>query len=193
MSKDNIQDVQQLLVKLAHIANQIEARSADSLRRIDASTSALNQGVQRLGGGAERFAQQATQAIGERAQTVIAQGASQALEQFNTQLKQCAGQVKWAADAMGEQSRVLTRAQNTLVWKGLIALTIGSLLAAGGSAFVAWKSMREIKQAEFSASILRATRSGTLTVCGQDSALCVRVGRKPRHAGAQNEYLLVEE
>ena len=39
-------------------------------------------------------------------------------------------------------------------------LTIGSLLAAGGSSYIAWKSMREIRRAEFGQDILQATQSG---------------------------------
>jgi len=88
---------------------------------------------------------------------------------------------------------MLTHAQRALVWKGLIALTIGSLLAAGGSAYVAWNSMREVRQAEFGTAILRATRSGALTACGEERALCVRVGRQSRRVGDRGEFLLVED
>ncbi|MDL9998358.1 hypothetical protein QTI24_07100 [Variovorax sp. J22P240] len=193
MNTDNIESVQQLLVKLAHIASQIEARSADAMRRIEATTGAMHQGVERLDGGVERFTQQATQAISHGSQAAVAQGAHQALERFNQELEQSTGRAKWAADALGEQRRSLALAQRGLIWKGLIALTIGSLLAASGSAFVAWQSMREIRKAEFGTSILRATRSGALSVCGEERALCVKVGPRPRRAAGRGEYLLVEE
>lgn len=193
MKTDSTEEAQQLLVKLAHLASQIEAGSADALRRIEAGAAAMHQGVQRLDDGVERFAQQAMQAISQGSQAAVAQGASQALEAFNHQLQQSASHAKWAADALGEQRRTLTHAQRTLVWKGLIALTLGSLLAAGGSAYVAWSSMREVRQAEFGTAILRATRSGALTACGEEQALCVRVGQKSRRVGARGEFLLVDE
>ncbi len=189
---DSIQETGQLLVKLAHVARQIEARSAEALHRIEASTGAMQQGVQRLDGGVEHFTRQAMQAISQGSQAAVAQGAQQALAQFDHQLQQSTGEARSAADTLREQSRTASQAQRALIWNGLIALTIGSLLAAGGSAFVAWNSMREVRRAEFSAAILRATQSGTLTTCGNELALCVKVGEKPRRAGARGEYLLIE-
>lgn len=191
MKTDNIEEVQQLLVKLAHLASQIEARNADAMRRIEFATGAMHQGVQRLDDGSGRFTQEAMQAISHGSQAAVSEGARQALEEFNGTLEQTTERAKWAADALGEQRRVLALAQRSLVWNGLIALTIGSLLAAGGSAYVAWTSMREVRQAEFGTAILRATRSGTLTACGE--ALCVKVGQKARRAGARGEYVLVED
>ncbi|MBB3180273.1 hypothetical protein [Variovorax sp. Sphag1AA] len=188
----DIHETQQLIVKLAHIAREIESRSMDALNRIEASTGAMQQGVQRLHGGAERFTQQAMQAISNGSQAAVAQGAQQALGQFNQQLQQSTSHALSAADTLREQSRTVSRAQRALVWKALIALAIGSLLAAGGSAYVAWNSMREVRQAEFGTAILRATQSGTLTVCGKEQVLCVKAGEKPRRAGARGEYLLVE-
>ncbi len=192
MESHEIEEVKQLLIKLAVIANQIDARSADALQRIEASAGALDKGVHRLDAGVERFARQIMQAIGEQAHDVIAQGGGRAVDQFNTQLQQSAGNAKWAAEKMAEQRSLLTRAQNTLVWKGLIALTLGSLLAAGGSGYLAWKNTREIRQTEFATDILRATRTGALTRCGADNALCVRVGSKPKRVGAQAEYVILE-
>lgn len=193
MDSDNLDEVKQLLIKLAAIANQIDARNLDALRRIEASAGALDQGMQRFDTGAQHFVNQAVRLVGAQAHDVIAQGAGQAVDQFNTQLQQSAGRAKWAAETMGEQRRLLTQAQRMLVWKGLIALIIGSLLAAGGSSYLAWMSMREIKHAEFGADILRATQSGSLTRCGKNNALCVRVGKNPARVGAQGEYLLLEE
>ena len=191
-STSDIHETQQLIVKLAHIAREIESRSMDALNRIEASTGAMQQGAQRLHGGAERFTQQAMQAISHGSQAAVAQGAQQALGQFNHQLQQSTSQALSAADMLREQSRTVSRAQHALVWKALIALAVGSLLAAGGSAYVAWNSMREVRQAEFGTAILRATQSGALTVCGKEQALCVKVGEKPRRVGARGEYLLVE-
>ncbi|MBB3179473.1 hypothetical protein [Variovorax sp. Sphag1AA] len=175
----DIHETQQLIVKLAHIAREIESRSMDALNRIEASSGAMQQGAQRLHGGAERFTQQAMQAISHGSQAAVAQGAQQALGQFNHQLQQSTSHALSAADTLREQSRTAGRAQHALVWKALIALAIGSLLAAGGSA-------------EFGTAILRATQSGTLTVCGKEPVLCVKVGEKSRRAGERGEYVLVE-
>lgn len=85
---------------------------------------------------------------------------------------------------------MLTAAQGALVWKGLIALGIGSLLAALGCGFYAWHTLREVRQAEFSRDILRATQTGVLVPCGE-GALCIKVGAKPRRAGEKGEYMVL--
>jgi hypothetical protein len=76
-----------------------------------------------------------------------------------------------------------------LVWKGLGALIVGSLLAVGGSGYFAWKGMRQIEQAQFGADILRATQNGRLTRCGKD--LCVKLGKHPRHY--DGNYVLLQQ
>lgn len=92
---------------------------------------------------------------------------------------------------MERESKLLTSARRTLLWNGLIALLVGSLLVAGGAAWVAHKSMQEIAQAHFGKDILEATRSGAITRCG--GTLCVRVGKKPQRYGAHGEYVLLQE
>jgi type IV secretion system protein VirB8 len=124
---------------------------------------------------------------------VIVQGAGRAVYHFNTQLQQVAADAKSSAETMQEQQKIVARAQSMLVWKGLIALTIGSLLAAGGSSYLVWKNAQELRQAEFDVDILHATRSGSLTRCGEHNSLCVRVGKSPKRTGAQGEYLMLED
>lgn len=101
--------------------------------------------------------------------------------------------MQWAEKVAGVQTLQLTRAQTTLVWKSLLVLGLGSLLLAGTSIYIARDRMRVVRQAEFGADILHATRSGTITRCGKQEALCVRVGKTLRRAGAQGEYILLQE
>jgi len=72
-----------------------------------------------------------------------------------------------------------------------MALLIGSLLAAGGTAWIAHRSMQEIAQADFGKDILQATRDGSITRCGV--SLCVRIGKKPRYYGKEGEYVLLQD
>ena len=188
----NLDEVKQLLVKLAAIANHLDARNVEAVQRIENSAATLDQGRQRFNIGVEQLVGQTVQLLGDQAHHVIEQGAGKAVYQFNTQLQQSAASAKASAELMRDQQQVLARAQNTLVWKGLIALIIGSLLAAGGSSYLVWKNMQALKRAEFGAEILRATQLGNLTRCGKD-ALCVKVGKNPKRAGARGEYLVVED
>src|SRR3546814_1215764 len=90
---------------------------------------------------------------------------------------------------MDEQGKRLARMQGGLVWKPLVALTIGSLLAAGRSGYIAWKSMHEVRRAEFGQDILQATHTGVLTRCGD--ALCAKVGEQALRYGSHEEYVLL--
>ncbi len=192
MDRDGVGDTQQALLKLAHIATHLENRCREAVQRIDDSAHAMLHGAQRLGDGVEHFNLQAMAAIRQGAKTAVTDGAQAALVEVNRELETYASQARSAAGALGEQSRALNLAQRTLVWKGLLALAAGSLLIAGGSAYVARKSMQEIRRAEFSQAILQATQSGALTTCGKEQALCVKVGRKLRRADRNGDYVLVE-
>ena len=52
-----------------------------------------------------------------------------------------------------------------------------------------WRSQQEMKRAEFAQAILQATRSGAITMCGDE--VCVRVGNKPKRANADG-YVIAE-
>ncbi|MBW8824098.1 MAG: hypothetical protein JF567_07715 [Xanthomonadales bacterium] len=69
------------------------------------------------------------------------------------------------------------------------ALVVAAVIAAGGSAWMVWRSHRELQHAEFAQGILEATRSGAITMCGEQ--VCVRVGNKPKHASADG-YVIAE-
>lgn len=189
--RDELEALKQALLKTATIANQLDARSAQAVRQVEASTGMLDRGVQRLESGAARFAGEALQLIGEQARQSVGQGVAQALDDFNTQLQAGARAAQWAAQGMEEQRNRLARTQGGLVWKASVALAIGSLLAAGGSGYIAWNSMREVRRAEFGQDILQATRNGMLTRCGE--TLCAKVGKRPTRYGSSGEYVLLVE
>lgn len=192
MSGNHIEEAQQALLKLAHVASQIEGRCIDATQKLDASARSMLEGAQRLGDGVNHFNLQAMTAIRQGTQAAVTESAGTALTEMNRELEKYASLARAAASALGEQSQALSLAQRTLVWKGLLTLAAGSLLIAGGSAYVARKSMQEIRQAEFSQAILRATQSGALATCGKQEDLCVKMGPKPRRAGQHGEYVMVE-
>lgn len=188
---DEVDTVRQALTKLMAIADRLEARNTQTVQRIEAATVALDQGVNRLDGGGERFARSVLQVIGSNAQQALTQGAGQAVGEFRQQLQQSADSAQSAVHAMDEQCRGLTAARRTLVWNGLIALLIGSLLAVGGAAWIVHRSMQELAQAHFSQDILQATQHGAITRCGD--SLCAKVGKKPQRYGEDGQYMLLQE
>jgi len=188
---DEVEVLRQALTKLMAIADRLEERNAQTVERIEGATAALDRGVSRLDGSGERFAQSALQVIASNTQQAMAQGAGQVLSEFREQLQQSAEIARSAARAMDEQQRGLTVARRSLVWNGLTALLVGSLLAAGGAAWMVHASMQQMAQARFSQDILQATQRGAITRCGE--ALCVKVGSKPQRYGKNGQYLLLPE
>lgn len=182
--------LKQTVVRVAAIVDRLETRSDQAVQRIEAGVVVLDQSAQRLNGRGEQFAGEALHAIGAQAHQALGQSVARAAAEFGQQLHASAETAKWAAEALAEQRRLLTAAQSALVWKGLIALAIGSLLAAAGCGLFAWYSLREVRNAEFERDILRATQTGVLTPCG-DGALCIKVGRNPRRAGKDGEYVVL--
>src|SRR3546814_766339 len=122
--------LKQSLLKLATIANQLDARSAQAVQRVEASTNSLDQGMHRLESGATRLASEALQVIREQDRQAVTQGTAQALGELDSQLQTGIQAAQRAALDMDEQCKRLARMQGGLVWKALVALTIGSLLAA---------------------------------------------------------------
>lgn len=187
---DDVEAVRQALTKLMAIADRLEARNTQTVQRIEAAAVALDQGVSRLDGGGERFVQSALQVIGSNAQQAVTQGVGHAVGEFRQQLQQSADSAQSAAHAMDEQRRGLATARRTLVWNGLIALLLGSVLAAGGAAWMAHRSMQQMAQAHFGQDILQATQRGAITRCGD--SLCAKVGKKPQRYGKDGQYLLLQ-
>src|SRR5690349_12099604 len=162
MDGGNIDDVKQLLVKLAVIAEQLDTRSRGALQRIDASATALDRSARRWTEGGEDFSRRMMETIGTQARDSIAGATRLALVPMEGQLRQGIEAAKWAAEALAEQRKLLTHAQQSLVRRGLLALLVGSMLAACGSGYLAWRSMHN---APLGDEVLQAMRSGALGRC----------------------------
>ncbi|MDR7136103.1 hypothetical protein J2X06_003321 [Lysobacter niastensis] len=188
----NVETLKQTVVQVSTIVERLEARSAQAVQLLGGGVAVLEQGARRLNEGGERFAETALQAIRAQAHEAVVQGSGRAVGELQQQLQRSSDTAKWAADALAEQRRLLTAAQSTLIWKGLIALGMGSMLAAMGCGFYAWRTLRDVREAEFPRDILRATQSGVLVPCG-DGALCIKVGAKPKRAGKDGEYVVLTE
>jgi len=177
----------QMLVKLTFIAQQLDQRSEQAVRRVEAGSAALEGHARQLHEGGEHFARQALQVIGMQAQQVVADHIAQASSHLAGPLRDAAIAAQRAARDLDVQRAQLCRAQSTLVWKGLGALVVGSLLAVGGCGYFAWNSLRQIAQAQFGADILHATQDGSLTRCGKQ--LCVKTGPHPQRYG--HDYVVL--
>lgn len=183
--------LQDLALKLSAVADMLDQRSQLAMQ-------AAAQGGQQLQYVAQGFSQQGQQmadsvvaAISANARQSIEQGTAESLEQLKKQLRQASESAAQSAKLINDQAEALKKGQKQILWKASLALLVGSLLAAGGTAFIAWRSLQQFKRADFAEDVLEATRSGAITRCGD--ALCARVGEKPSKFGPKGEYVLLEQ
>jgi hypothetical protein len=186
----NPSEIEAYFVKLASYNQQQNERMEQAIQHMNAIGARLDESAGQLNAGGERFAEKALGIIAAEAQQVITDNVGQASKQLSSHLTDSARTAQQAAQGLQTQRTLLSRAQTALVWKGLGALIIGSVLAVGGSGYFVWKSMRQIEQANFGQDILQATQSGALNRCG--GMLCARVGKRPQRYGDGGDYVLLQ-
>lgn len=190
MEKNDREDsLKALAVRLAAIADDAGERSMQALEQAQRSAAQMDEASRRLNGSADRFASEALTIIGTRSEQAVAHGISRAMGDFERRATHSVERMKWASDAMAEQRRLLTKAQTSLVWKGLAALVLGALLAVGTSIYVAHAQLQKIEQSGFALDIARAMQSRSITRCGD--VLCVKAGKEQRRYPANTDYVLI--
>jgi hypothetical protein len=191
MGDGHVDDVKELVLKLAAIATQIDQRNRAGVQHIESGARLLDDAARRLQGGADQFANAVMQSVGRQVQGVVAERSAAGLDRFNEQLRASTGRVQWATEAMAEQRKLLGAAQRALVWKGLIALLIGSVLAACTAGWLFWQARQLGSDPSLASDVRQAIATGALTRCN-GGALCARTVAAP-HDGksARNEYVIV--
>lgn len=190
MGNGQLDDVKELVLKLAAIAGQIDQRNRAGVQHIESGVRLLDDAARRLQGGADQFANAVMQSVGKQVQGVVAEHSAAALDHFNEQLRTSTGRVQWATEAMAEQRKLLGATQRALVWKGLIALLIGSVLAAIAAGCLFWQARQIGGDPSLASDIRQAIATGALTRCN-GNRLCARtVTRDGKHT--QGEYVVVQ-
>lgn len=182
--------LQDLALKLAAVADMLDQRSGQAVQTAEQGAQQLRSTADTLARQHQQMTEQALAAIGGQAKQSIERGTAEALDQLRQQLRMASESAGQSARTIAEQAQALRSAQQGLVWKAGAALLAGAVLAAGGSAFIAWRSLQQLERAEFAGDVLEATRTGAITRCAD--ALCVRVGERPKKFGVRGEYVLLE-
>jgi hypothetical protein len=188
---DNVDAVAQALAKLMAITDRVDARNAQTVQRIEALAAAMEHATQRLDAGGERFAAAALQTIAGHAQQAMGQVVAQTVGPVELRLEHAANSASAAARAMDDELATMVTARRGLVWNGLLALLVGTLLALGATAWVVYRSGETLTQARLGQDIVQAMQRGTITRCGD--SLCAKVGKRLRRYGKDGEYLLLSE
>ena len=183
--------LQDLALKLSAVADMLDQRSQLAMQAAAQSGQQLQYVAQGLNQQGQQMADSVVAAISANAKQSIEQGAAESLQQLRQQLRQASESAARSAKLISDQAQALQSSQKQILWKASLALLVGSLLAAGGTAFIAWRSLHQFKRADFAEDVLEATRSGAITRCGD--ALCARVGEKPSKFGPKGEYVLLEQ
>ena len=188
---DNVDAIAQALTKLMAVTDRVDARNTQTVQRIETLAAAIEHGAQRLDAGGERFATAALQTIAFHARQAVGEVVAQTVGHVQDQMQQAANSASAAARAMDDELATMVTARRGLVWNGLLALLVGTLLALGATAWVVYRSGETLTQARLGQDIVQAMQRGTITRCGD--SLCAKVGKRLRRYGKDGEYLLLSE
>ncbi len=183
--------LQDLALKLAVVAEMLDQRSQQAVHAAAEGAQQLHYAAQGLNQQGQQMANVVVETLSAQAKQSIEHGAAESLEHLRQELRKASESAALSAKLISDQSKALQSSQKQILWKASLALLVGSLLAAGGTAFIAWRSLQQFKRADFAEDVLEATRSGAITRCGD--ALCARVGEKPNKFGPKGEYVLLEQ
>ena len=118
----------------------------------------------------------------ERASDVIERTAQVALQRSLAQMSAATQAAAWAAEALAEQRRLLTRAQRHFVVAGSAALLLASLLVSATAWYWIGQSRAEVDRNHADATLLRLVNGADLRTCG--ARLCANVeGGSALHDG----------
>lgn len=184
---DDIEAVKQLLLKLAVIADRLDARSEQAVQGVEAGATTLTQSAHRLESGAGQFARQALQAIGEQAHQAIAHNADHAITAFEGRLQHAADNANRTADALANQHARLAKSQKSLVAASVTALLVGSLLAVGGTWLWVKHSRDQVARQQVEARLLSAINASDIVLCA-DGRLCVNIDDQGKRQGDRRQY-----
>lgn len=183
--------IQDLALKLAAVVDLLDQRVQQAAQTSAGSAQEMRDAAQNMSQQGQQIAATVLNTVNTQARQAIEQGTAQSLEQLRQQLHKASESAAQSSKTLNEQLQALRQVQQALTWKMGATLMFGALLAAGGTAYVAWRSMEQVARADFAEDILRATKNGTLTRCGKN--LCAKVGKQPKTFGRNSEYVLLEE
>lgn len=176
---------QELLKQLAAVAEMINMRNEQASGRMSSAAVALGRNAQELSASGDRLSREVLRTLGAQSAQTISQAAAHALAALDQQLQQAARNAQLLDRELAAQR---SRIRMTIIG-ALSALSVGAILAVGGSIYVVRDRMRALDNVSFGEDIHRATQVGAINRC--DGKLCVRVGQKPKPFKQNPDYVLI--
>lgn len=180
------EELQELALRLSAFTDTLTQHANRLMRDNQQASRGLLQATHGFAEQSRLLSQQVVQTVANETRAAVERGAGEGLRSAAEQLKQAAAEVRKTQAGLAKELAQLRASQRSLIRKGGLALLVGCVLAVAASSYMAWKARQTLAQAEFPEAVLRATRTGALTQCGD--SLCARVGRKPRRFGTSGEF-----
>lgn len=183
------QELQTLTEKMGAVAVYLQQCAQQAADGVAHSQQQLRQTAQGFDAQTRQISHAAIDEIGRQARQAIAQGVEQASDECNARLKSTGDAANQAIYHLNQQVQALQQAQQKLMWKMMLVVTVGVVLATTGLGTYSWYLSRKMQTA-YPPAVDNALRAGRLVPCGE--LLCAQVGKKPRRAGTNGEYLVLE-
>ncbi|MGY0505524.1 hypothetical protein [Luteimonas sp. e5] len=186
----NERELQELALRLGAFTQALEERAARISGELERTGESMAKSAQDIESRMQRLSHDVIDTVRREGRGAVSQGLQEGMAPGIERLQQTVGSLHQASQTLHEQVKGLQASQRSIGMLAGAALIIGALLAAGGSSYLVWKNHQELKRAEFSRQILDASRSGSLSQCGE--RLCVRVGPEAKRFDANADYILVD-
>lgn len=185
------QQLQELALRLSMFTDMLEKRAEQAVATGEQQAGRIAAAAQHLDGQARQLSHRVVQGVRQDARGAIEQGIGDAMSKGAEQLQRYVLGAEQATHALDAQVAALRKAQQTMIWKAGAGLMTGAVLALLACGVYGWHTLRQVRNVQFPADILQATKDGTLTRCG--SHLCVRVAQQPKRYEKNPQYVILNE
>ena len=170
-------DIKQLAIKLAAVADSFEARGDKSVHAIGQSAKSIAYAAQQAASSSEQLTRQAVLAFKEEASVALAQGLDTPLAECKHKLQASAHALEQATSDLQRQMEVARKAHVATAWKAFIVSAVACVLVLAVAGYVLFTTVREVKRSEWVGAINAAVANGKLVAC-PDGGICANVDRK---------------
>ena len=182
----DMDELKQLVIKLAVIADRLDQRSESAVARVEQTGAALDHSAGRLGSSAGTFARDALDAIDRQSGEVISRGLGREIGNCVAHLQQAGRQVSASAQELEQMRTALRGERRRWVWMGSGALLTGSVLAIAAAGYAVKTSRDELRRNAIEATLLRAYNQADVTLC--DGRLCANIDESAQGFGDRKQY-----
>jgi hypothetical protein len=151
-----------------------------------ASLAQLRQAGAAVGEGSQSLARDVVKTIETQGRHALRDGLDDAVGHFRQQLDGSLAETRSVLSTLADNAARASTVQTSLVWKGLVALLIGSVLAVAGTWAYARAQLKQIERQRMEARYLEAFNRADVVLCGED--LCANIDPSVPAQGADRRY-----